>query len=180
MATLKDADVLVEWKVATEKDMDTYQIERSENGRSFTEIGAVKAKNILTGGFYEFQDIGVVSTLQAKNIPVLYYRLKMLRQDGKFTYSPVQNINLKEKNAAFVVSPNPFKEKLMLTFNSGQDETSMVVITDLQGKILLKNTIQIQKGINNLEVNNVGLLPQGIYMVNITINGTDYTQRVVK
>ena len=84
--TLKGSEILLNWEVKTESNLDRYEIERSDNNQSFSTIGKVNA----TGSSrYQFSDD--VSNQTGRR---LYYRLKKLDKDGHFTYSDVFTVHV--------------------------------------------------------------------------------------
>jgi len=79
-----------------------------------------------------------------------------------------------EKPISVQVNPNPFKEELGLQLKSGNG--GQVVLTDIHGKWIIRNTIE--KGENNLDL--TGLV-KGIYILHVFVPGyANFTQKVIK
>ena len=121
--------VQLDWATASENNNAKFDIERSADGKNFQRI-ASKLSNgdakILTN--YSYQDFSAPNSS-------LYYRLKQIDNDGRFTYSPIISINNQNSKDAISVYPNPVKEVLYFT-TENQDQP--IYIYDLKGALLKK------------------------------------------
>ena len=82
--------VQLSWATGSEINSEAFDVERSSNGMTFEPIGAVKAQGTTQmATHYQFKD----AVPQAVN----YYRLRMVDQDGSYTYSDVRKVELSEK-----------------------------------------------------------------------------------
>ncbi len=97
-AFAKDNAVTANWNSTTEAATEYFEIERSSNAADYRKIGIAAARGI--GQFdYSFTDISPVSGTN-------FYRLKLLNEDGRFTYSDVAKVNFAGKGSIFTISPN--------------------------------------------------------------------------
>lgn len=168
-AKLQQDKVNLNWKVENEVSFDRYEVERSTNGKEFSKIGTVKAVNA--------KEYSLIDPLNEKQeTRNLYYRLKMMDKDGKFTYSPVRSVN---NTRSFYVSvyPNPAKDKLQLQIESDKKETLQVQVVSQDGKVLLSNELTIQQG-NSVQALNISALSAGHYFLRVT--SVDKEKSVVK
>ncbi len=151
--------VLLTWKTTAEINMRGYEIDRSTTAGLFSNIGIVAASGSTTATTYTFFD----------NAPfdgVNYYRLKMYNKDGSFAYSNVKKISL-SMPLTVKVMPNPVKNNLLkLSITSPDNMSGEIVITTVDGKILVRKKINIQKGGAMQEVN-LSNAAAGVYYVNI-------------
>ncbi|MDA9898378.1 phospholipase D-like domain-containing protein, partial [Flavobacteriales bacterium] len=69
------------------------------------------------------------------------------------------------KNSDIQVYPNPNKGTFTLQIVGLQSSTTDYTITDIQGKIVVKETINVMKGMNTIEVNEA--IKSGFYFVEI-------------
>jgi hypothetical protein len=69
------------WQTASELNNDYFSVEKSADGKTFTEAGRVAGKNLANGATYSFEDKQVAAQT--------YYRLKQVDFDGKATYSTI-------------------------------------------------------------------------------------------
>jgi Ricin-type beta-trefoil lectin domain-like/Secretion system C-terminal sorting domain len=76
------------------------------------------------------------------------------------------NARISNNSSAFSISPNPAKSFILLTYPKNEAGPSIIMVTDLQGKVLLQKQLLLQQGINTATVNISNLQP-GMYVVNI-------------
>lgn len=96
-ATLQNAIVKLDWQTAMELDNSHFEIERSENGVDFTNIGIVHGSgNSLVIRNYQFMDIEF-SNLNG----IAYYRLKQVDFDGTTSLSEVLAIRMPNMHENF-------------------------------------------------------------------------------
>ncbi len=158
---------VLNWKVPQEENIATYTIERSANGRSFTQIGSVVSLgNITTARSYSFTD---ASPIKGAN----YYRLKITEKDGKVSYSEVRLLNWGSQ-ISLALFPNPAKDRATLT---GVERGMNIRLLDAVGKLL-----QAKVATGTTEDLILSGLSKGFYSVQVY--GTDEqllsTVRIVK
>ncbi|QHT68026.1 T9SS type A sorting domain-containing protein [Rhodocytophaga rosea] len=162
-AALKNNDVELSWITASEKENDYFSVERSDDGSTFSEIGKINGKGTTDiSNAYNFTD--VFATEIGRD--VLYYRLKQVDTDGKFSYSKIQDVVL--QNWALRLFPNP---------------ADHIVNIALPGKVHLQvistqGQVVIEKKFESLTQLNVSGLPKGMYIFKLT-NGRNILFRKV-
>lgn len=118
--------VNLNWKATDEINFSHYGVEHSEDGRAFTQLGTVQAKNNSSAvNNYSFLHL----TPGAKN----YYRLKLVDKDGRFGYSNIISVNF-GNDVEIRVYPNPFTT--FLTVNAGSAGKNVVRVFDVNGKLV--------------------------------------------
>ena len=164
--------ILLNWKFSQILNLNTFVVERNTNN-SFTEIGRVEVTNRnLSISQYSFLDI----LPKIKNA----YRLKIIKNDGTFTYS---NIILLSKNKSLGdvrIYPNPVSNILNLTFTNQIGRN--YIITLLTSSNQLVKEIKFASSINsNLQINRTVNMPSGLYILKILdINSNEeITQKVI-
>lgn len=178
-AAARSNDALVSWTTASEINNKGFDVERSADGHTFVKAGFVKgAGNSNTILNYNFTDAGAFT---AANSNVLYYRLKQLDADGRYTYSAVVRVN---KNAeamnALSIHPNPFANSYRVSFDAVNAGTVNLKMVDLQGKVVAEQTSDTLKGLNEISFDNLHGLQAGIYFVKITVDGETQVLKLVK
>lgn len=128
-AQSKGNAVQINWEVANEINMANYVVEHSSNGTSFNNIALVNAKAITGNIDYEFLHKNPVI---GKN----YYRLKMVNNDGTFTYSPVRVINF-NKSISVTVYPNPAINFINVVVVKQDSKTNKAYLYNNIGQCLL-------------------------------------------
>jgi acetyl esterase/lipase len=95
-ATQKNTDVNFNWKTSNEINTNYFSIEKSTDAISFNTIGKVLAyTNSTNENNYNFKELNIQ---QGK----YYYRLKIIDNDGKFSYSPIISILVNKKDGLLV------------------------------------------------------------------------------
>jgi hypothetical protein len=112
----------------------------------------------------------------------IYYRLKQVDFDGKFEYHGPVVVNLETtiESLSVEIYPNPFNNSINLEFNEANAGTAQVVFTDLQGRVVKSMNLEINKGYGNYQVNELDNLKDGIYLMQVSLNGVVKTKKVVK
>lgn len=155
---------VLEWKTASEMNNDYFTLERSEDGINFEPIGTIQgAGNSSQTLHYQFID-----QLETWNPEpaTLYYRLKQTDYDGRYEYSNIIAVEMKQHENQLVNSiyPNPAQD--YFTFTSASENISVTVINALGQPVLKK---EFKNSSSNSE-NTVQLngLSKGIYQVLFT------------
>ena len=100
----------------------------------------------------------------------LYYRLRMVDIDGKYSYSNVIMVRKDQKAMSTItLSPNPAFAGSVVTIRLSAETKKNVEIRviDNSGKIVLTQQNQLNEGINSISFNNQNRLQSGIYTVQV-------------
>jgi len=159
--------VVLNWEVENEVNLKEYVVERSVNGTYFIAIGSVTATGSKA---YAYSDDA--NTNKGSRV---YYRLKKVDKDGSFTYSDVFSLHI-PLNVKFSVYPNPASDIIQLQFNSNNNATIQILITDLVGKTLINNVFAANTGLVKINTNT---LNNGTYLVKAIVAGEQYLQKIV-
>ncbi len=150
---------LLSWSTTNEINADRFEIERSGNGSSFEKTGTVQSQPGNTGvKFYEYTD---GSPLAKRN----YYRLKMLDNDGRFTYSPVRLLS-NSRSDYFKLYPNPVRNLVLVEIESQKKEALQAQVLTYEGKLLLSAVWNVEEGKQVKSING-SALPAGNYILKI-------------
>ncbi|KAA0991953.1 choice-of-anchor Q domain-containing protein [Dyadobacter aurulentus] len=145
-----DQKVRLDWKVTEQENIGTYQVEYSENGKSFNKIGHVMA-NTLASTDYSFTDSHTRFGHRA------YYRLKVLELDGKTAYSKIVSVKLPEING-MIAYPIPAKNELWIDWQ--KTNAASVDFVDLTGRIIKT----VKKSANSQKIDISGFSP-GVFLL---------------
>jgi hypothetical protein len=164
------------WASVFESNMKGYEVERSSTGSFFETIGFVAAKN-QTGVTQNYQLADNIATLSAS---IFYYRLRMVDLDGKVKYSNIVTVR-KDKNGAgaIAISPNPTANTAQLRLETGKNGIAAIIISDATGRVVLTQNATVAAGSNNIAINNLYKLAEGVYNVRVSNNSEVYTERLV-
>ena len=167
-----DNKTTLNWSVASESDINHYEIERSDDGKTFTEIGEMNAKNIGGSVDYDFTDPETVNG----NI---YYRLKVVDDKGLYKYS---NIIVVSRFLNFEVRSlqNPFTSMVSADVILPADGITNLYLYDAYGRLLQSKTQAMYRGLNNVIMGNVNNLSSGIYTLSIEYNHQSIQKKLIK
>lgn len=178
-ALVKVDDVLVSWATASEQNNKGFEVERSVNGRDFDYVNFVAgAGNSTQVVNYQLTDAKVFNKT---NSAMLYYRIKQIDMDGRFTYSDIVKVSKDNNQLQSVsVSPNPFVNTLSVSVNTQHSGNVSIEVTDIQGRLVGTENVSVQAGSNTISLSELNDLHTGIYFVKITISGESQVVKVVK
>jgi photosystem II stability/assembly factor-like uncharacterized protein len=165
-AVLKDKQVNLTWQVADEKDVNHYIIERSFDGKTFDFLQKQeKGKFSITDGTPQYG--------------ANYYRLKVVENDGQFTYSPIRSVNFESgKKTEFKVYPNPTADVLNLQFDADRAQNTQIELFDNLGKLVHSYDFTSKEGNNHLFFN-TQRFAAGLYTLKIQQRASVVVEKVV-
>jgi len=151
------------WETGSEEDNKLFVVEKSIDGNNFKEIGRIIAENQPSS--YEFIDPAFTTDA--------YYRLKIIDLFDEFTFSPTRVAISKCSNIGqWAVYPNPVVDDVLrLKFEHEvlEETTVLIQVYDELGKMLIRETHQVQNGVIQAPVN-VSDLVEGIYTIDLHQN----------
>lgn len=154
----KSGTITLFWQVEKALDFNNFEVEYSTDGATFNYAGKVDYSS--SKALYNFLH-------PQQNAPVIYYRLKMINNNGSYTYSDVIKIRTTTDVAAVVLFPNPARVKTTLQFPGDATSTATLNIFDQTGKTVAVNTIMIHNG-NNFISLDCSKFAAGGYLIKIT------------
>ena len=170
--SLTDCKVLLKWSTASELNFSHYEIQRSEDGRIFANIGKKVSSETITAADYTFID----TNANDEN----YYRLKMVDKDETFEYSNIINLDLDCKKVDGIkVYPNPLSGPQLTVELYTESLNTTLVITDMTGRVIQTYILDTEFGQNTLRIN-TGDLPNGIYFIYESINSAASPVKFIK
>lgn len=162
-ATKQGNTALLKWKTASELNADKFIVERSTDGKTFTQVGeAVKATNNPNGGSYSLTDVKPINGINQ-------YRIKQIDFDGKFDYTDIQSLNFADLRPLITLAPNPAKDFVNIKVD-GNTETLTIQIISAGGQVIGTYTMNG----DNTSIN-IASLAHGVY--GLVITGKDYTAK---
>jgi hypothetical protein len=165
------------WVTSTEKNVSHYVVEKSLDGKEFSQAGIVFSfGNTQDKMTYTFSD-----KVSGTNNSVIYYRIRTVNIDTKNQISIVRLIRFDKENSsniAVTTYPNPVTSDLRVTIPAKwQNKKVSYELIANNGRL----TLRAESGNSSqTETINVGNLTAGVYMVKVTCNGETATQKIVK
>jgi Leucine-rich repeat (LRR) protein len=164
-------EVQIAWQTTSEKNTDYFDIERSEDGKTFEKIGQQKAQGKATTlSNYTFLD-------KTAAFGTHYYRLKMVDMDKKFTFSNVVSATLESasKGHPLSISPNPATENVRFQFEMDAKATASLEVRDVLGRSVYHSTLSNSDVLEWQRGNAVN----GIYFVVLTIGQKQFIEKLI-
>jgi hypothetical protein len=166
------------WTTTAEQNNLGFEVQRSVDGFAYTKIGFVYARstggNSITNLNYNFTDNYPTGTVQ-------YYRLRQVDINGQSKYSTVVIVRGDAPDALAItgVYPNPAVSVVNVQYSTQVAEKLSVLITDLNGRPVLQQTVYAGVGNNTLPLN-VTALPKGTYFIKLAGITSHQTVQAVK
>ncbi len=166
----------LEWVTASEMNNDYFDVQRSDDGISFHEIGQVDGAGNSTQTLrYSFGDY---APLEGTN----YYRLKQVDFNGAVSYSGIITIEFHRGNMTVTnIKPNPTIGEVNFDFSSPSETIIHIIITDVTGRVVKDEFRQVKAGTTpiNTMINEEGA---GIYTLSVTEEKSGFrsVERIVK
>ncbi len=162
----ENGDLMLLWQTFTEINSDYFEIEYSNDAKSFKKIGMQKAAgNSSVVNNYKFD-------YKNDYLGNHYFRLKQFDIDGKYSYSEVIHSNCNDEEIEFNVFPNPFDGTLFNVVASKTVEDVDIELFDASGRIVYKNSIPEINGGFIVDIKEI--LDIGIYLLVIKSNTKVY------
>ena len=158
-AILKDGNAALAWTTTGENNLESFTIEKSINGTTYTTLDYVAAKNISDAS-YSYTDNNVANG-------ITYYRIKAISKTGEATYSQVSVIN-KVTVSGYGIYPNPARNSTVnLKLTNAISGSYIVNIYNLAGKKVATKQIQHSGGTATYGLTLDNNLATGLYKVNV-------------
>ncbi len=164
---------LLNWKVTCiSSPRVTMSLERIADSRNFTVITNITADAVRCDQPFDYTD---TDPLKCMN----YYRLKMIDADGKISYSNmVALLNAAKGFDIISIAPNPVvSDNFKLNVASAQAGKMELLIFDMQGRLVNRQTVTLIAGFNSLPLI-AGHLAAGSYTLHCNMG--DNGGRVIR
>jgi Secretion system C-terminal sorting domain len=147
------------WKAECSSTEAIFEIERSDDGRRFATINTIVASQLRCLQPFNYSDNNIIAG-------TTYYRIKIIDTDGKITYSSIIKLGGSQQKEMMLVRilPNPVSNIAQLNITTIKKDNVELAILSLEGKVMYKNTVQLQAGSSNISLD-VSKLSKGTYFV---------------
>ncbi|ALJ00051.1 hypothetical protein DC20_15040 [Rufibacter tibetensis] len=174
-ATRNKKNALLTWQTATEQENETFEVERSTNGRNFSKIGQVAgAGNSLNLLNYSFTDNNPLEGIN-------YYRLRQVDFNGESETSAIVAVKYVTTitEVSMLSYPNPTSAAFTLEISMTNPENIIVEIRDIAGKLVRASSYAATAGLNKIKYD-LNQEVDGMYI--ITVKGKDFQKanRIIK
>jgi SdrD B-like domain/Secretion system C-terminal sorting domain len=150
------SQVALQWVVAEQSNISSYQVEYSKDGSSYTGFTSVAANNNVSATY------NAIHTSPAAGIN--YYRLRIVDKNGIITYSDVRKVNF-GKISSVSVYPNPAKVEVNITLTAAMvNKAATISILSIDGKLVSAKQLVAA---SQTETINLSKLASGKYILRI-------------
>ena len=157
----KNNKVTLNWTVADNETVHSFEIERSTNGRDFTTVGVVFASEKMGTENYMFYETVTASDR-------VMYRLRMIDKGQDIDYSRILVFQTRTLITNDVrIYGNPVKDKLTFSFYSNATQEVNIKVYDLAGKTLMSQKVNSAEGSNLLSLPLNATFTPGMYVVDV-------------
>ncbi len=165
---------ILDWQTSQEINSDHFELFKSNDGQDFKSIAIIKSAGFSSAAKnYSYQD----------NSPntgkYVYYRLKQIDQNGKYTFSSIVKLSI-GVNAAAVVYPNPFVNDFTVSFSATKTATATLKLQNSTGQLMFLKTINVNKGNNSILINNLPSIKSGIYYMSVSNDELNFNSKLQK
>jgi hypothetical protein len=166
-AVSKNGNVGLTWKTAAEENLLQFEIEYSEDGRYYHNLGFIPAGNNINGGFYEFEHAVTYSDSA-------FYRLKIVDNNRRLIYTtPVlYHVN---NTTAFMIYPSVVTSHVLNLFL--KDPFNFLEVVTMSGNIILKQNLSGKTGRINVPLSSN--LRVGTYIVKLRDYNRTLVQKII-
>ncbi len=158
------------WDLATPDDVDHFVLERSNNLTDFHEVATIPVVHNHAVTSYSYADL-------RSDHAVVYYRLKEAHRNGTFAFSGIVAVEADKTIPEIELSPNPFTDKVFIQHNF-KDAEVLTELFNTLGEVVYSRSIKSQNG--EIGVNDLGGLPDGLYLIRLSSREGSVVKRVKK
>lgn len=162
---MENAKAVLKWNTATGSEVVSLSVQRSTDGRNFTEIARLQPS---VSGIYKYTD-EIIPTGK-----YTYYQLLLTDKQGNTELSDIKMFTNNKAAARLItgISPNPVSRPghLMLQFNADAAGKMKVQLFTQAGKMIAETEMTAMVGLNNGHFH-LGELTAGSYYIICTLSG---------
>jgi plastocyanin/uncharacterized protein YegP (UPF0339 family) len=155
----ENARAVLNWNVQTNAGVSSFSVQRSTDGKNFTEISSVQPSALNN---YKYTDEAALTT------KYVYYQVVLTDKNGNTQLSNIQMFTNTQSASKLItsISPNPVSNPghLMLQFNADADGKMRVQLFTQNGKLINETEMTATKGLNNGHLH-LGTLEPGSYYI---------------
>jgi hypothetical protein len=162
----------VNWDVASEQNVNYYELQRSTDAVNFAHLTALQAAgNTNTSLHYEHKDFTVNRNQD------YYYRYKGVDFDGMYYYSPIVVGRLNSEGSDYLggeisVYPNPTFSNVNIAFEFDEEKDIEITIYNAIGQQILNTALYLEEGYTVVPIQSEEWAA-GIYTLRVIEIGTE-------
>jgi len=161
------------WEINQNENVNHFELERSLDGSTFTSAAIITGNNQT--GLVKYSHIDMMPANR------VYYRLKITEKEGTARYSRVILLQTKaDDSQGLRITSNPVIDRLAFEFRANQTGPAELRITDMLGRVQLKQTLTCYEGNNTMNLTLPYAWQKGVYIAEVITGGERYTAKFIK
>jgi len=157
----KNTTINLTWKIADEKNLNRYEVQRSHDGVNFENIGIVFPWEDGAHADYAFSDKNATTG-------IIYYRLKMIDNDAAFKYSYILTFNLGAATGTqMVIAPNPTVDFINVQLTGLNETAYRLELRSVTGQKVIERTFNVTGYRHNEKLMRTASMTPGVYFLTV-------------
>ncbi|MEO6612541.1 MAG: T9SS type A sorting domain-containing protein [Chitinophagaceae bacterium] len=163
------------WSTTSETEPLRFDVERSNDGTSFTVIGSVNSNNDYRSqvNYYSFTDPQPVTGKA-------WYRIIMVNKSTNKKQSRTIQLTNGLNQFEIVNTVNPFTDQVLFDVMSPEDGKIDVALISIVGKTIREKSYTVYTGVNGLSIDNTNGLPAGMYILQVKNKDIIISRKLLK
>jgi len=172
---IENKNIRLSWSIMNNENVSSFIVERSLNGVRFTPFKQITATQIPGEDIYSTND-----DQEILNEQPVYYRIRMINNDGSYRYSKVISIvpDLSFTDG-LVISPNPARDYVQINIQSSRNTLAEIAILTQQGKLIKLIKEQVNEGNTIINMPDPAAWPKGMYYVVLKMGEKIFHKKLV-
>jgi uncharacterized repeat protein (TIGR01451 family) len=167
--------VLLNWSVIADKEVDHFEIERSNDNRNYLKTGTVSKIIRLN----ETENLAFTDDIANFNAEIIYYRIKVIGKAGEIQYSNILVIRNQQSKNRLTITPNPAQDFISIAFFAQKQSEITIRIIDKSGRTMMQKNQMVNKGNNTLYLYELNKYSNGVYIIQVFANNEILNERLV-
>lgn len=168
-ATAKNLQIVVDWTVENQRGVHRYEVERSHDGKFFTQVGQVNAGS-ESAAKYSWTD-------REKIQGYAYYRIVGVDRDGHRSFSEVVRVHSGTEPVEIQIYPVPATDaRVYVDFRNQAPGLYYYRLTNAVGQVVLNGKAVVQTGNEKQEISWNRQMARGTYQLQLTTPSGDVIQ----
>jgi hypothetical protein len=157
--------VHVYWETLIELNAHHYNIQRSDDGMQFNNIGTVLANNSGSNNIYSYNDYAITTGKD------YFYRIQLVNNNGASIFSPTHRISIANAASIVKIYPTVLRPGMVVTATVKQPGTYLITL--LHANTTFITSLESKTNSNKISIPLLSGLKPGIYYIRI-INKTNH------
>lgn len=159
-------NVTLNWAVLSNIPLSVFELERSTDNQRFESLHTQPA-DVKLGELKNFNGFDFIGNIVGDKV---FYRLKVIAQNGQVRYSNVILIRKTNSNMPATIQPNPANDFTVVQFMAQKAGVMLISIKDNLGKTVFSTKLNAQKGSNSITLSGLTRFSSAVYHVVMQMN----------